>query len=169
MSSVVRRFAFLFLVFVCGATASLHAQRERLPPEDLEIVEQRWPNATKTSTGLRYIVLQEGDRSSGTPADGMRVHVLYKGMLLDGTVFDEAADRAHPFAPRVGRQELIAAWDQALTRMHKGEKWLLIVPYELGYGTRGNPPKIPRRATLVFEMELLDFGRDLPIPNAPAQ
>jgi len=164
MSTPLLRFAFLFLVFSGFSAGVAQAQRERLPPEDLEIVEQRWPEAKKTSTGLRYIVLKEGDKSSGSPVPGQRAAVLYKGMLLDGTVFDQQLDPENPFRPRVGRSELIAGWDQALTRMHKGEKWLLIVPYELGYGTRGNPPKIPRRATLVFEMELLDFG-----PHVPAQ
>jgi FKBP-type peptidyl-prolyl cis-trans isomerase len=153
-----RRFAFLLTALLALVSAPLAlAQRERLPPEDLEVVEKRWPDAKKTSTGLRYIVLQQGDVNGPTPKPGSRVKVLYKGMLLDGTVFDQASDPDSPFSPRVGRGELIAAWDQALERMHKGEKWILIVPYELGYGTRGNPPKIPRRATLVFEMELLDF------------
>ena len=45
--------------------------------------------------------------------------------------------------------------------MHRGEKWLLIVPPELAYGSRGNPPAIKRNATLVFEMQLLDFGKDM--------
>ena len=162
MTSAVRRFAFLFVSVVFLSASPLFAQRERLPPEDLAVVENRWPNAKKTSTGLRYIVLQEGDKNSGSPEAGMRCAVLYKGMLLDGTIFDQSLDPAHAFKPRVGRDELISAWDQALTRMHKGEKWLLIVPYELGYGTRGNPPRIPKRATLVFEMELLDFGKNLP-------
>jgi FKBP-type peptidyl-prolyl cis-trans isomerase len=44
--------------------------------------------------------------------------------------------------------------------MKRGEKRLIIVPYELGYGTRGDPPRIPRRATLIFEIELLDFSRE---------
>jgi FKBP-type peptidyl-prolyl cis-trans isomerase len=44
--------------------------------------------------------------------------------------------------------------------MKRGEKRLTIVPYELGYGTRGDPPRIPRRATLIFEIELLDFGKE---------
>lgn len=149
----------LVALFAAVLAPPVHAQRERLPPEDLEIVEQRWPNAQKLSTGLRYVIVKEGDRSGATPEPGMRVKVLYRGALLDGTVFDEAQDPAMPFSPRVGRGELIEAWDQALTRMHRGEKWILIVPYELGYGTRGNPPKIPRRATLVFEMELLDFAK----------
>lgn len=158
MSHPIRRLVILLAAVAALAAAPLHAQRERLPLEDLEIVEQRWPEAKKTSTGLRYVVLKEGDRTSATPQAGERVSVLYKGMLLDGTVFDQSLDPENSFRPRVGRDELIQAWDQALTRMHKGEKWLLIVPYELGYGTRGNPPRIPKRATLVFEMELLDFG-----------
>lgn len=161
----LRFLVHLTCLSVCILTA--HAQRERLPPEDLEIVEKRWPDAKKTSTGLRYVVLKEGDKQAGTPKSGDRVRVLYKGMLLDGTVFDQALDPAQAFSPRVGREQLIEGWEQALQRMHKGDKWLLIVPYELGYGTRGQPPRIPRRATLVFEMELLDFGADLPVTPPP--
>lgn len=162
----LRFLVHLACLSACVLTAQ--AQRERLPPEDLEIVEKRWPDAKKTSTGLRYLVLKEGDRQAGSPKPGDRVRVLYKGMLLDGTVFDQAQDPAQAFSPRVGREQLIEGWEQALQRMHKGEKWILIVPYELGYGTRGQPPRIPRRATLVFEMELLDFGADLPVTPPPS-
>jgi FKBP-type peptidyl-prolyl cis-trans isomerase len=44
--------------------------------------------------------------------------------------------------------------------MRRGEKRLIIVPFELGYGTKGDPPRIPRKATLVFEIELLDFAKE---------
>lgn len=159
--NLYRRFRWLFLLLAVAALAPLaRAQRERLPPEDREIVEQRWPEAKRTSTSLRYVVLKEGEKDGETPQPGARVKVLYKGMLLDGTVFDQAQDPAQPFSPRVGRGELIEGWEQALVRMKRGEKWLLIVPYELGYGSKGSPPKIPRRATLVFEMELVDFAKD---------
>jgi len=50
---------------------------------------------------------------------------------------------------------VIEGWDQGLKLMQRGSKMLLIVPYELGYGTRGDPPKIGRMATLVFEIEML--------------
>ena len=149
----------LFALLAVGSTP-LHAQRERLSPEDLEIVEKRWPQAKRTYTTLRYIVLKEGDRKGGTPEAGMMVKTLYKGMLLNDTVFDSLLDPKNPLVTRVGRGNLIPGWDEALQKMHRGEKWLLIVPSELGYGVKGKPPTIPHNATLVFEVELLDFSAD---------
>lgn len=156
-------FTRTILTLFLGAVALLPlavSAREKLPPEDLEIVEQRWPNAKKTFTGIRYVVLSEGDTKGGTPKSGDMVSVAYKGMLLNGKVFDESRPGA-PLQLRLDRGELIDGWEQALQLMHKGEKWLLIVPPELGYGARGKPPAIGRYATLVFEMELLDFGKEL--------
>jgi FKBP-type peptidyl-prolyl cis-trans isomerase len=154
-----RRLAFLLTMLLALGAAPLHAQREKLPMEDLEIVEKRWPNAKRTFTGLRYIVLTPApDPKSATPGPGTLVKVNYKGMLLDGTVFDESAPDK-PLPARVARGELIDGWDEALQRMHRGEKWLLIVPPEMAYGARGRPPLIKRNATLVFEMELQDFDK----------
>lgn len=161
MNPTLHRFAFLFLALAAlGVVPALRAQRERLPIEDLEVVEKRWPEAKRTATSLRYIVLKEGDIKGPSPTPGMMVSTLYKGMLLNGKVFDQAQDPKTPFRVRIGRDNLIAGWEEALQKMHRGDKWLLIVPYELGYGTRGRPPAIPSRATLVFEMELVDFSQN---------
>lgn len=160
MSPLARRFAFLLICVLGFGAVPLHAQRERLPPEDRDIVEKKWPNAKRTSTSMRYVVLKEGDKKGGSPVPGDIVSVLYVGALLDGKVFDQTTDPTKPFKVRIGRDELIEGWDQALQLMHRGDKWILIVPYELGYGTRGKPPLIPQRATLVFEMELIDFGKE---------
>jgi FKBP-type peptidyl-prolyl cis-trans isomerase len=153
------RLAFLLLALVGLGTAPLHAQREKLPMEDVEYVEKKWPDAKKTFTGLRYVILKPGDVNGPTPEKGMEVFVLYKGMLLDGTVFDQSPDESHPLAARLGRGGLIEGWEQALQKMHKGEKWILIVPPEMAYGARGKPPTIKRNKTLVFEMELVDFKK----------
>lgn len=126
---------------------------------DLEVVEKKWPVTTRTYTGLRYIVLKSGDKNGPMPVKGMEVAVLYKGMLLDGTVFDRSPDVEHPLRIRLGRGGLIEGWEEALQKMHRGEKWLLIVPPEMAYGARGKLPAIKRDATLVFEMELVDFQR----------
>jgi len=135
-----------------------HAQREKLPPDDLAEVEKTYPMAKKTNTGLRYVIVKEGEGEQPKPGD--KVNVLYVGQLLNGKIFDEAKDPAQPFTFRVRRDMVIEAWDQVLQLMKKGEKRVVIVPPELGYGTRGQPPKIGRNATLVFEIELLSFGKD---------
>lgn len=150
----------LLALWVAGAVAAplLHAQREKLPPADLEFVEKNWPEAKKTSTGIRYIILREGQGTS--PKAGDKVSVLYVGRLLDGKVFDQNQDKEKPFSFRVRREMVIEGWEQTLQLMKRGEKRLVIIPPELAYGTRGQPPKIPRSATLVFEIELLDFGKE---------
>ncbi len=147
----------LCLTLMLVAPLALRAQREKLPPEDLEFVEKTWPEAKKTNTGLRYIVLQQGKGEAGKPGD--RAAVLYVGRLLNGTEFDRNLDREHPFSFRVARGQVIEGWEQILQQMKPGEKRLVIVPPELAYGTRGSPPKIPRNATLVFEMEVLEFKK----------
>ncbi len=150
------RFVRLFcLAALLAAPAVLRAQREKLPMEDLEFVEKTWPEAKKTATGIRYIVLREGKGEPGKPGD--RAAVLYIGRLLNGTEFDRNLDREHPFTFRVARGMVIQGWEQIMQLMKPGEKRLVIIPPELAYGTRGSAPKIPRDATLVFEIEVLEF------------
>ena len=155
MKSVLK-FAF-FLAFLVASPA-LHAQREKLPPADLEYVEKTWPDAKKTNTGIRYKILQEGE--GPTPKPGDKVNVLYVGKLLDGKIFDQATEADKPFTFRIRRDMVIEGWDQVLQLMKKGEKRLVIIPPELAYGMRGQPPKIGRNQTLVFEIELMSFGKD---------
>ena len=158
--ATLHRLTFLFAALLSLGAVPLHAQREKLPMEDLEVVEKRWPDAKRTYTGLRYVVVQPAaDPKSATPVEGTKCTVLYKGMLLDGTVFDQSPNRESPLVARIGRGELIQGWDEALQRMRRGEKWILIVPPEMAYGSRGRPPTIGRNATLVFEMELVDFEK----------
>ncbi len=157
------RIVALLAVFAAVSAPVVQAQRERLPPEDLAFVEKTWPEARKTTMGIRYIVLRQGEGPTIKPGD--RVDVLYTGRLLNGTVFDQTQDKDKPFTVRVKRNEVIEGWDQVLQLMKKGEKRLVIVPPELAYGTRGQPPVIGRNATLVFEMEVIgvnDPRHDLP-------
>ncbi len=105
---------------------------------------------------MRYVVTETG---SGTekPPSGTTVHVHYTGWLLDGSKFDSSVDRGTPLSFPVGQQRVIAGWDEGIADMVKGEKRTLIIPHHLGYGPQGHPPVIPASATLIFDVELVDF------------
>jgi FKBP-type peptidyl-prolyl cis-trans isomerase len=120
-----------------------------------ELIEKKWPNAKTTPSGLRYVVLKQGKGT--TPPRGTMVTVHYTGTLLDGRKFDSSVDRGKPFRFAVGTGQVIKGWDEAFLDMKKGEKRILIVPPHLAYGERGVGKFIPPNATLVFEVELLDF------------
>jgi FKBP-type peptidyl-prolyl cis-trans isomerase len=149
---------FAALCFMVCAPALLRAQREKLPPDDLDYVEKTWPQAQKSNTGIRYVIEREGAGPLLMPGDMVMVH--YVGKLLNGKIFDQNHDDKKPFTFRVDRGYVIEGWDQILQLMRPGDKWIVIVPPELAYGRRGNPPSIPGFATLVFELEVLGVKKD---------
>ncbi len=118
-------------------------------------IEERWPNAITTPSGLKYVVVQEGT-GDATPTKGTTVTAHYTGKLMDGTKFDSSYDRGTPISFPVGMGRVIRGWDEAFLSMKKGEKRVLIIPSDLGYGPRGNGP-IPPNAIMVFDVELVNF------------
>jgi FKBP-type peptidyl-prolyl cis-trans isomerase/cell division protein FtsL len=104
-----------------------------------------------TASGLQYEVLTIGKGKSPSPTDRVTVH--YTGKLPDGSVFDSSVQRGQPAT--FGVNQVIPGWTEALQLMKEGDKWMLYIPYGLGYGERGAPPQIPPFSTLIFEVELL--------------
>jgi FKBP-type peptidyl-prolyl cis-trans isomerase len=123
---------------------------------DAELIDRTYPTAHKLPSGLRYVVRNPGT-GDATPHAGNTIVCNYAGRLLDGTEFDSSYRRGVPFQFRLGTGTVIKGWDEAFALMHKGERATLIVPYWLGYGAKGQPPVIPPKATLVFEVELIDW------------
>ena len=126
-----------------------------LSPEE-QIIAQKWPKAISTNSGLRYVVTREG-KGIEKPTAGTVVTAHYTGTLLDGKKFDSSVDRGQPFKFQVGVGQVIRGWDEAFLDMKKGEKRILIIPYTLAYGEAGMPPVIPSKATLIFDVEMIDF------------
>ena len=123
--------------------------------DDLYLTEH-YQSAVRRNSGLRYVIRGAGT-GTATPPPGSEVIAHYEGRLLDGTPFDSSYNRGLPIDFKVGVGQVIKGWDEAFLTMKKGEKRTLIIPYWLGYGVSGKPPTIPPRATLVFEVELVDF------------
>ena len=111
-------------------------------------------NPIRTESGLYYLQTKSGNGEN--PQVGTQVKVHYTGKLLDGTVFDSSISRNEPIQFNLGVGQVIPGWDEGIRLMSKGEKGILFIPYYLGYGDRG-AGAIPPFATLIFDVELVDF------------
>lgn len=132
-------------------------QLKRIEEEEKKIsedIDKRWPGAVKTPSGLRYVIIKEG-QGKASPKMGQTVTAHYNGTLMNGKMFDSSIVRNEPIRFKVG--QMIEGWNEALLTMHKGEKRQLIIPPELGYGVQGYPGVIPPNSYLIFDIELLDF------------
>jgi FKBP-type peptidyl-prolyl cis-trans isomerase len=108
----------------------------------------------RTDSGLRYKIIQKGD---GLKAEkGKTVSVHYKGQLADGTVFDSSYKRNQPLDFTLGIGQVISGWDEGIQLLEVGDKARLVIPSDLGYGSRGAGGVIPPNANLVFDVELVD-------------
>ena len=99
---------------------------------------------------IEDIVVGEGE----TAEAGQKVTVHYTGMFEDGETFDTSVGRG-PFSFPLGAGRVIKGWDMGVAGMKVGGKRKLVIPSELGYGSRGAGDVIPPDTTLVFEVELL--------------
>ncbi|EPF29660.1 peptidylprolyl isomerase [Treponema medium] len=141
-----------FNAYLAGATerAKQRAAQKREKYEAL--IKQKFPNAVKNENGIFYTITKAG---TGAKAQtGKTLTMKYKGSLLDGTVFDDS-DMHEPLKFVAGAGQLIAGFDQQAVQMAVGEKRTIVIPPELGYGSRGAGGVIPPDSYLVFELELL--------------
>lgn len=117
--------------------------------------------STPSSPSLPSAPYSQTDLVVGTgtaAAAGRTVTVAYSGWLFDparpeskGTFFETNSG----FTTPIGVGRVIAGWDRGVPGMQVGGKRLLVIPPELGYGSRGSAPVIPPNATLIFEITLL--------------
>lgn len=125
-------------------------------------------NAAKTSAvevklndGITKRLLRDGEGELARK--GQRVTVHYVGKLEDGTEFDSSRNRDEPFEFEIGNKEVIVGWDIAAESMKKGERAILTISHLYAYGEDGDGGTIPPKATLTFDIEVLDVVDPKPI------
>jgi FKBP-type peptidyl-prolyl cis-trans isomerase len=139
--------AILFLLsmslFICPAVAKPQDQ----PGLDYwnEINEQ----AIETDSGLQYKIRTLGKGRNPTAKNNVYVH--YRGMLLNGMVFDSSYDAEEPV--KLSLRRVIKGWTEGIQLMPEGSIFIFLIPPELAYGEKGTG-RIPPNATLIFEVEL---------------
>ncbi|CAM4354346.1 FKBP-type peptidyl-prolyl cis-trans isomerase [Zobellia roscoffensis] len=118
--------------------------------EDIKAyVEANGLDATRSDSGLYYVIKEEG--TGENPTTTSDVTVAYKGYYLDGSVFDESSSEGITF----NLQQVIAGWTEGITYFKEGGNGILLVPAALGYGNSDNRG-IPGGSVLVFDVNLLE-------------
>jgi FKBP-type peptidyl-prolyl cis-trans isomerase FkpA len=157
---------FGLLAFLVGSAACSDSTEVKTTDEKTQVRDEEKKPADKekkveiitTESGLQYIdhVIGEGDLA----VTGVKVDVHYTGWLRTekgerGDKFDSSKDRGKPFSFPLGGGRVIKGWDEGVAGMKVGGTRELIIPPDLGYGTKGAGRVIPPNATLIFEVELL--------------
>jgi FKBP-type peptidyl-prolyl cis-trans isomerase len=142
----------LALLLTAGVFSTTACSEQTAPPT---------PTVEKSSVG--ELIKNDIKTGEGTEATaGRNVSVHYTGWLYDeaapghkGAKFDSSRDRGMPFEFPLGAGRVIQGWDMGVEGMKVGGARTLVIPPQLGYGTRGAGGVIPPNATLVFDVELL--------------
>jgi FKBP-type peptidyl-prolyl cis-trans isomerase FkpA len=155
---MIRRLTF----FVVAATITLSG----CSSSDTVSKEEGEADATgfiTTNSGLKYRINEIGP--GATIQNGNQAIMHYTGWLFDaaameqkGEKFDSSVDRGQTFSFTLGEKQVIGGWDEGVLGMNVGEKRTLVIPPDLGYGSRGAGGVIPPNATLLFDIELIEIG-----------
>lgn len=111
---------------------------------------------TETSTGLWYMIYIKG---KGIKAEtGMIATIKYKIMLLDGTLC-YSSDKTGPKQFKIGQGGVESGLEEGILLMHEGDKARFIMPPHLAHGLLGDNDKIPARAIILYEVELINLEK----------
>lgn len=124
------------------------------------------PVVLDPNTQVKELTITNPVVGTGTAAAaGDTLLVTYTGWLYDaskpgnkGVQFD-ANQTGAGFSFPLGIGQVILGWDRGLVGMQVGGTRVLAIPYDLGYGKAGSPPKIPGYAGLLFEIKLLSVTK----------
>ena len=130
------------------------------------------PKATKTSSGLEYVITEKG--TGQKPKTGTQIYIAYSGFLEDGSLFDSSLEEVNkafgkldvaraeqkgyqPIPFQAGRKDgMIPGFIEGIEQLSFGDKAVLFIPSHLAYGAAGAGGVIPPNANIIFEIQLLE-------------
>ena len=119
-----------------------------------EFVSRYGWKMTTTGSGLRYDIYKHGNGAK--PVFGNNVKLNYEVRLINGDLcYDSKDDKPLEFT--IGKSNVEQGLQEGILLMRVGDRAKLIIPSHLAYGLHGDEDKIPKRATLVYDVELLDM------------
>lgn len=123
--------------------------------EQIEAFLQRrqW-NTEKSGTGLRYYIYKKGNGPQAV--NGQVARVNFEISLINGTICYSTKDSG-PREFKIGGSEVESGLHEGITYLQVGDKAKLILPSHLAYGLIGDQEKIPPRATIIYDIELLEL------------
>ena len=152
----IKQYVFLPLLFIVGMSLLLISCEKTTDNQqtiDDQIISSYLTKnkliATKTNSGLYYIITQQGLGKQVT--NNSTLYVKYKGYLSDSTVFDE-----NTTGTSISLNSVITGWQEGLTYFNVGGKGKLFIPSHLAYGKNVNG-KVPANSVLFFDIEVLEI------------
>lgn len=107
--------------------------------------------------GVTIKVIRAAPQGATVARHGCEVKLLYEGSLPNkkGLRFD-----AGEIDFLLGDGTMLRGFAMGVVGMHVGERRLIHIPWRLGYGKKGKPPKIPPMSDLDFDASLVFCGVD---------
>ena len=126
----------------------------------IEIVNQEKDKMQEK--GITELIITDNKVGDGREAEkGLTVTVHYTGWLYENgektTKFDSSVDRREPFSFVLGVGQVIKGWDNGVSGMQVGGSRTIVIPSDMGYGSRGAGSVIPPNSDLIFEVELIEI------------
>jgi FKBP-type peptidyl-prolyl cis-trans isomerase FkpA len=118
--------------------------------EILKYIADNQLNATKTASGLYYVIDEPG--TGKQPTSTSNVTVAYKGYYTDKKVFDQSATGV-----TLDLQRVIKGWTEGIPYFKEGGSGKLLIPANLGYGSYDNS-SIPGGSVLIFDVKLISVN-----------
>jgi len=130
--------------------AARHAEEEQIN----EFIERHRWEMQKTGSGLRYMIYLQGNGAKAE--EGRIAKVSYSLSLITGDVV-YSSEEGGPMAFLIGKGGVESGLEEAILLLHVGDKAKIIIPSHLGFGLAGDDHRIPPKATLIYDIELLEI------------